>query len=1052
MTVPQPETTPEKGENELPAHSELSRIDTADADEGKLSQTPASGARGPENGEKASAQPTRSIILEQFSHSELLKILTSHTSETGSDYSRRLQLWTEENAEKFLREEKASGSLATRWTQAALHLNLTEHRISKLERSLIQLDAIVKNLPPDFSLDKPKKRYVCSYQPILKRCTRNEFDLYLPHGLRERVPLSDRIEWPALEALMPQSSQISDSDTTHMAMPQVPERLRIRYQPLLDHVQTITGEDIGLDITNESGMVFLRPFKLFVQYEDEIRNSLPALQESILQAKRTPAGQHQTPRAKLMSEGEGLCKGRDFKYDDLVSQLKLLVEFMDIDLKPVFKIRREILDGTLNQVEYGDLWHLFQRGDNVVSRADPTQIFRVINFTGGREPLASQWKDYDAPSEALEGFVVDCISVIFNGKQLVPRLTKLQIPWFQGSRPIPSLDVYPLRFSPEKDALEKDAVENGIAYLDVVSKPFCHMLLKGTTTDDRPQDVDAQIIIDTTLATNTVDEWRMPATIIPEKDLTLPDHRETTSRPNCLHGTYTLPGCCGSDRVFEDLKMDFRHRDSHVRSTSVLNPKTLVDLPYEDRILLPNWVHGFVLRTRQWVTARVKDLHPVQFPNDFDQLILPDDHKRTLKALVEIHENARDKETQSPVTAGIELDLVKGKGTGLIILLHGEPGVGKTSTAECIADTTKRPLFPITCGDIGETPLEVEKNLHSNFSMAQKWGCVLLLDEADVFLAKRTQTDIRQNAVTSVFLRSLEYYGGILFLTTNRVGGIDPAFKSRVHMALLYPTLDYEATKKLYSVFIKRTRDEQQRAGVTRFTIDRKDILKFAKQHYKRLYKEKREGISTWNGRYGLCISLASPSHAPSRHIWTLRFDPIPLTRARQIRNAFQTAIALVEHDALHHKHGDSKPVLSGAQFEIVAEASRQFDEYIIRAVGMGETAMAVWDQWRADPRSVQATNTKRKSAMAAMSVVSEDDDASDSISEESSEEGDSDEDGFEHHPRKGEGKTGSKSGSKRGKASTSAAEKDDSGSEDEALLRAIRKIRALEKKGRKGK
>lgn len=81
--------------------------------------------------------------------------------------------------------------------------------------------------------------------------------------------------------------------------------------------------------------------------------------------------------------------------------------------------------------------------------------------------------------------------------------------------------------------------------------------------------------------------------------------------------------------------------------------------------------------------------------------------------------------------------------------------MGKTSTAECVADETQRPLFPITCGDIGETAMEVEVNLHKNFNLAQRWGCVLLLDEADVFLAKRNKTDLRRNAVTSVFLRSL---------------------------------------------------------------------------------------------------------------------------------------------------------------------------------------------------------------------------------------------------------------------------------------------------------
>lgn len=51
--------------------------------------------------------------------------------------------------------------------------------------------------------------------------------------------------------------------------------------------------------------------------------------------------------------------------------------------------------------------------------------------------------------------------------------------------------------------------------------------------------------------------------------------------------------------------------------------------------------------------------------------------------------------------------------------------------------------------------MSVEVNLQDNFNLAHKWGCVLLLDEADVFLAKRNKTDLRRNAVTSVFLRSL---------------------------------------------------------------------------------------------------------------------------------------------------------------------------------------------------------------------------------------------------------------------------------------------------------
>ena len=47
---------------------------------------------------------------------------------------------------------------------------------------------------------------------------------------------------------------------------------------------------------------------------------------------------------------------------------------------------------------------------------------------------------------------------------------------------------------------------------------------------------------------------------------------------------------------------------------------------------------------------------------------------------------------------------------------------------------------------------------------------VVLLDEADVFLEERDMKDLKRNALVSVFLRALEYYDGILILTSNRVG------------------------------------------------------------------------------------------------------------------------------------------------------------------------------------------------------------------------------------------------------------------------------------------
>src|SRR4051812_48388279 len=71
--------------------------------------------------------------------------------------------------------------------------------------------------------------------------------------------------------------------------------------------------------------------------------------------------------------------------------------------------------------------------------------------------------------------------------------------------------------------------------------------------------------------------------------------------------------------------------------------------------------------------------------------------KQTLQALVKTH--FMQKQAQN--SPNFEYDIVRGKGKGLIILLHGAPGLGKTFTAESIAAANGKPLLQITCGDLG---------------------------------------------------------------------------------------------------------------------------------------------------------------------------------------------------------------------------------------------------------------------------------------------------------------------------------------------------------------
>ena len=109
----------------------------------------------------------------------------------------------------------------------------------------------------------------------------------------------------------------------------------------------------------------------------------------------------------------------------------------------------------------------------------------------------------------------------------------------------------------------------------------------------------------------------------------------------------------------------------------------------------------------------------------------------------------------------------------------------------------------VTCGDLGTHATELEKKLHTIFQRAINWKAILLLDEADVFLQERDLHNLERNALVSVFLRHIEYYDGLLFLTTNRPGQLDEAFRSRIHITLGLPDMDDNRQKKVWLIFIK---------------------------------------------------------------------------------------------------------------------------------------------------------------------------------------------------------------------------------------------------------
>ena len=202
-------------------------------------------------------------------------------------------------------------------------------------------------------------------------------------------------------------------------------------------------------------------------------------------------------------------------------------------------------------------------------------------------------------------------------------------------------------------------------------------------------------------------------------------------------------------------------------------------------------VRVFSLDLKSHVYVDVDDLSEYEYDTDaLSRLALPSDMQAVLATLF-----------HTP-TEKLFGDVITGKHGGLVVLACGNPGVGKTLTSEIYAEVAERPLYTLELGELGTQVAQIEESLERIFARVARWGAVLQFDECDVFLARRGD-DLERSAIVGIFLRLLDYYEGILFLTSNRPEVIDPAVLSRVMLRLDYPDLDAAARRSVWQTMFE---------------------------------------------------------------------------------------------------------------------------------------------------------------------------------------------------------------------------------------------------------
>jgi ATP-dependent 26S proteasome regulatory subunit len=453
----------------------------------------------------------------------------------------------------------------------------------------------------------------------------------------------------------------------------------------------------------------------------------------------------------------------DANSDDITREhVSLLHKILEEELGEIIQLRKDYFKN--RAVAFEHVWALFSPGCTVWGsiRGKPA----AARFDSGNY----------AKTQCGLVYNMNCKGIDWDGKSMGWADVNMQIREFSGTVPFSNLSCYPLEYHSKPEAARELLLQRGRKFESLAG--YHYKAYSGTavwhvtSSKSRQENVNSRIVIDGA-------NW----------EKLNPDHMIW------MNYLWSEEDAADNSADSDDEDNDNYSDDGYGLDKPDVDPNSRVALTEEQLIMTSPIVRGYALKNKRWMEFFIDDVTDVKF-NDkaFDSLVLPQDQKELILAFAQSQVKFKD----------VFDDIISGKGKGIIMLLSGGPGIGKTLTAESVAEEMKVPLYIMSAGDLGSDAYDIEENLKRILEMVADWNAVLLLDECDVFLEARSAHDIERNRIVSIFLRMLEYYEGILFLTTNRVKDMDQAFQSRIHMSLEYPPLDASARESVWRGFLSR--------------------------------------------------------------------------------------------------------------------------------------------------------------------------------------------------------------------------------------------------------
>ncbi|KAK4097689.1 cation channel-like protein [Parathielavia hyrcaniae] len=613
----------------------------------------------------------------------------------------------------------------------------------------------------------------------------------------------------------------------------------IKSKLLRECLQDVIGDIKGVSLVDDTPK--MDPNMLFLYLED-LRKHLKELKK----AKPTKGDRRERKKEKKRIETKR-------------QHLKVLVKYVNKDYADVKNSLYPMLENGL--ITFDMLWALWK----------PNTLAYTTTYGSHDEPRVFKVEVAEKHHGLMRGdyYYIEGKYFEYDGKQFGFGSMSEDIGDFRGARKITSLGCYPLKYHKNEAQLRSDLIERGKKFVSLSGvhyKSHQGMAYYKKKKAVVKVNINGRIMVDPSIHRRINPNYPISLVRPKDHDLLSDDDEDSDDESGCCgcdsdddddessdgekvkFVTKLIQGSKGKVQIIRMPKMDdddegaketldkvaakgedSAHENGEDEGSSSSpgaggnKAKAVPEFSDEEYLIASPVVLGFAFAEKLWLEFTVSGVKEIQWNvTAYDSLVLEPKTKDIVKALVESH--------KYHAAESID-DVIQGKGKGLVAVLHGPPGTGKTLTAEGISELLKCPLYMASAGELGTDSRYLESELQKILDICHAWGAILLLDEADVFLEKRNMHDIHRNALVSIFLRQLEYFQGILFLTTNRVETFDDAFQSRIHIALRYDNLDHRAKKAIFKIFIERVR-----------VLEKINLMPFTEEDYTALARHELNG------------------------------------------------------------------------------------------------------------------------------------------------------------------------------------------------------------------